>query len=50
MKATQRTTISLSGKVYNELNRYKKEKELQTGYRLSFQQTLALMLKELCSC
>lgn len=46
MKTTQRTTISVYGNVYNELSRYKKEKEQQTGYRLSFPQILAMMLKE----
>lgn len=49
MKTTQRTTISVYGNVYNELARYKKEKEQQTGYRLSFPQALALMLKEIGS-
>lgn len=46
MKSDQRTTISLYGTTYKALCRYKKQKEETTGYRLTFQQVLAMLLKE----
>lgn len=49
MKASQRTTISLYGKVYNILFRYKKKKEQETGLRLNFQQVISMLLMELNS-
>jgi len=49
MKASQRTTISLYGTVYNKLFQYKKKKEHETGLRLNFQQAISMLLNEISS-